>query len=212
MIMKEQVKKLVDQVYELEGLLLLDLHRENVTENISGLIRDKSGFISETIDALYPESFGEQETDEEPEAIAEPETVAEPEPLAEPELISEPEPITEQEPDEEEVTEIYEESHEDEQDEDTFYNLEEEDDRPVTPAPSFRPANRKPAPKFSINDKFLYIRELFNGSAVTFYDAIDRLPSFSDADEAQNYFIERLSLNPDDETSARFLEMVKSYY
>ena len=67
-------------------------------------------------------------------------------------------------------------------------------------------------PKFSLNDRFLYTRELFNGDANAFNSAIDKISTFERYEDAEVYFMKELSLDPSkSETHKVFLKMIKSF-
>ena len=204
MIMKEELKKILEQAYELEGLILLGLNREDGPADIARLISSKAEALSRAAATLKVE---EQEYNEEPESEETPELVEELESEEAPELVEELES--------EESLELSEDPEPGEEAEtsDFFYNLEDEDtEKPGEVKRPQRPERKKEAPKFSINDKFLFIRELFKGNAASFYDAMDRLSHFSNGAEAEDYFIERLHLDPDNPTAARFLNAIRNYY
>ena len=67
-------------------------------------------------------------------------------------------------------------------------------------------------PKFSLNDRFLYTRELFNGDASAFNTAIDKISTFERYGDAEAYFMKELALDPSkSETHKAFLKMIKSF-
>ena len=70
---------------------------------------------------------------------------------------------------------------------------------------------RKPPCAFSLNDRFLYIRELFGGSAKAFDDAMDVLSGMSDMREAEQYFYDECNLEPENATVADFMKSVSRY-
>lgn len=67
-------------------------------------------------------------------------------------------------------------------------------------------------PKFSLNDRFLYTRELFNGDANAFNEAIEKISTFERYGDAEAYFMKELALDPSkSETHKAFLKMIKSF-
>lgn len=75
--------------------------------------------------------------------------------------------------------------------------------------PSLRPALRR---LFPLNEIFLYRRELFNGSDVDFNASlriVEELPTYEDAED---YFINDLQWNRDDKNVTSFLDIIKKYY
>ena len=59
-----------------------------------------------------------------------------------------------------------------------------------------------------INDKFLMIRDLFNGNADTFEETIAALDQFSDLDEALLYLHENFEWNPNSDGAKRLMELL----
>lgn len=296
---KEEIKKLLEKAYELEGLLLLALHREEPPLELGILISQKCEEISTgAVDALsYSPTNTEPEPDESidhriedfepteslegenpeetvetgeteiPEEKAESEEPAEtieaeeagfseeeeidsdeekePENSEEEEFLENQDEIEEsEEPEEneEEDGEVIEDEEdndyrefdedenedidgvddegedmdeeEDEFDDGTFYTLEEEEPYQPKNKPdrSTDPVTARVAPKFSINDKFLFIREIFKGNASEFNEAIEKMRTLPNAQQAEEYYIENLKLDPDDPAAAHFLETVRTYF
>lgn len=72
------------------------------------------------------------------------------------------------------------------------------------------PARRKP--KYSLNDKFLYTRELFKGDAGAFNKAIDKISASANVEEAEKYLRDRLHITPEGgETAEAFVNMVRKF-
>ena len=125
----------------------------------------------------------------------------------------------------------------------TFYNLEDdEDDIPVRPRQSFKKygsdsANRnsrqygngfggrkegyhphdqgrkRKLPTFSLNDRFLFMREIFEGDASLFNTALNRIAAARSFEEAQDYLVGECGLNPDElDTDARFVAIIRDYF
>lgn len=63
-----------------------------------------------------------------------------------------------------------------------------------------------------LNDRFLYTKELFNGNAKKYNDALDILNNLSDLDEAMQYLNEHIEWNPEKDSFNRFLELVYRRY
>lgn len=63
-----------------------------------------------------------------------------------------------------------------------------------------------------INDKFQFIRELFEGNAEMFASVLDHLNSLSSFDEAYRYINEQFSWDEEDAVVMKFLELVNRRY
>lgn len=66
--------------------------------------------------------------------------------------------------------------------------------------------------KFSINDKYRFIREIFGNSAPAFNDAIEMVGSMRSLDEAYDYFLNELGWDADDEAVSDFLVIVANHF
>ena len=113
-----------------------------------------------------------------------------------------------------------------------FYSLDEEDEKndevdtqdteekkerpqPAEQKPKreFKTENKGKRPVFSLNDRFLYTRELFKGDASAFNEAINKITTFDNYEEAESYFTESLELDPErSETDKAFLKMIKAAF
>lgn len=62
---------------------------------------------------------------------------------------------------------------------------------------------------FTLNDKFRYIREVFGGNERDFNDTVAILADMDTFDDAREYLIGDMMLNPDAPAVADFLELVK---
>lgn len=159
--MKDRYKVLLEQAYELEGLLLLALKKEEVSDQLSALIERK---INE---------FGLRE-----------------------------EPI--EEPAQEKAVDSM-----------SYYNIEDDDEehRPQPERRRPRPEPRRGKPVFSLNDRFLFIREIFAGDAKTFNVVLNHIAGCSGFAEAEDYLMGEHGLNAEaNETHARFIEVISDYF
>lgn len=59
-----------------------------------------------------------------------------------------------------------------------------------------------------INDRFLMIRDLFDGDSVRYEAAIDRLETFDDLDDAMIYIGENYSWNPDGDATGMLVDLL----
>lgn len=60
-----------------------------------------------------------------------------------------------------------------------------------------------------LNDKFLMIRDLFDGDAERYEDTIDTLNEFDDLDECMIYIIENFAWNPDSEGAKLLVSLIE---
>ena len=235
--MNNRYESLLDTIYELEGLVHLALVRgDNAPKRILSLIREKidrlqdekavlySGIESQTSDSIIDEYIVEEES---PAEEADNEAVeqshsdknelnedapaeSEDEPAEENSDEygeSEEIPLTESiESDCGEVTQPQE-THENEEPDE-----EPEPDEDTLPAPPEVRKEKREAPRFSINDRFLYIREIFGGDDKAFAREMDRLDEFDDYDEAEQYFLEEYSLDLEAPPVQDFLAIIERYY
>lgn len=233
--MKDRYKSLLDKIYEIEGLLLLGLNREKVPEGLDALIVEKWNRLSNEIELAetHPQV---QETpvnaepsltvplEESPiippiEAEKENETenkVGE-DGSSEQHLTSEKTILKKSEKDS--VSEIAREintqvSTQIDESVGPFYALEDDDEEIVAVPPKKAGVKRydRKKPIFSLNDKFLFIRELFGGDASAFKAAVDKISFFKDFDEAEQYFLDDLQMDPENDTVDRFLEAISECF
>lgn len=99
-----------------------------------------------------------------------------------------------------------------------FYNLEDdEEDRAFTRHKNSQHNHgrhgAKRLPVFSLNDRFLFMREIFDDDAAVFNTALNRVASYRSFAEALDYLIGECGLNPDEsETDERFVGIIKDYF
>lgn len=178
----EKYKRLLDITYELEGLLLRALSGKEASPRLASLIEEK-------IKAMGKEG-------------------AElPAPAAK--VVSAEADSAKQE---EEKTLVK--SHDGFN---SFYALEDdEDERPALRQPRGERRqeckSKRGKPVFSLNDRFLFLRELFGGDAVAFNRALERIAASEEYEEASLYLENECGLNPEGETAAQFLEVIEAYF
>lgn len=71
---------------------------------------------------------------------------------------------------------------------------------------------KREKPKFCINDRFLFIRELFGGSAAEFDSAMEKVSMMGDFEEAEDYLIGERGLDPENENVVDLLEIMQQYF
>lgn len=175
---KEKYRKKLERAYELEGLLLLAMSKDEMPEGLESLIEKK---IEQLMKAeLEEEADGLSPAQETPRGEA---------PAEDGSLGG-----------------------------DAFYALEDDDDEVAVPSAEktaekgvINSGNGQPV--FSLNDRFLFIRELFDGDAATFSEAISRVSSFRGFDDAEAYLEGELGLSPEEsEEAGRFMEAIERYF
>ena len=67
-------------------------------------------------------------------------------------------------------------------------------------------------PVFSINDRFLYSRELFGGRVADFEAALKEVASMESFEEAEEYLTSEWGLDPESQTVADFLAVISNYF
>lgn len=186
---KEKYRNMLDLAFELEGLLNLALSREELPAELENLIDTK-------IRHLYAAGFPEvhpQELLEAPEKKT---------PAEEAQASKAPASGIADAP-ASEVSDVL---------PGPFYALTDDEDDSADEKPRRGERHRRKKPVFSLNDRFLFIRELFGGDAKSFNVALNFLAEADSAEEAETYLRAR-GINPDDrETDARFMEVVRAYY
>lgn len=223
---KKELRDILDTVYELEGLLCLATSREDMPENLLGLIAKKSKVLAyKTEHFLTPiPSEGEK-----PDSIYEggKETG-----------IYE---ITESEDEEnlkEELSDIFEYEYTDNNESE----FSEKKDFPevyshstneeLVEADLYQPeadlienninlskedlSENETAPRgklvFSINDKYRFKRELFANSALDFNTTLAVVASMENFEEAEDYFLNELQFDPSKGVVNDFLEIIRRYF
>lgn len=64
----------------------------------------------------------------------------------------------------------------------------------------------------TLNDKFLFKRELFGGNEAELNDTLELLASMHSFEEAEEYIYDDLQWNREDPTVADFMSIIKSYF
>lgn len=68
------------------------------------------------------------------------------------------------------------------------------------------------ASAFTINDKFRFIRELFNGSSAQFNATIEKVERMESLDQAYDYFLNDLEWDADKDAASDFLVIVANHF
>ena len=210
-----QLSEMLDKVYELEGLVMLALSRDDSRESIERLINVKIGELGSSADvsAIHPSgggfdfdaSYNLEEPEPEPAGAVEITASAPaPEPAVE---ITAPAPA----PAVEIPTPV-------------SVSAAAVETPVIAPAPQ-TPASvtqaETPAPArsgvagrlvFSINDRYRYRRELFGGNDAAFSDALSRVAAMDSYDEAEGYFLEDCQWDPERPEVVDFMGVLRKYF
>ena len=79
---------------------------------------------------------------------------------------------------------------------------------PMVAPPPFQQAKRDILSAFTINDRFLFQRELFNGDVQAFNDVIAQLQSLSTIDQVNDFLVKKMGWNLNNEVEQDFVRLV----
>lgn len=82
----------------------------------------------------------------------------------------------------------------------------------VTPVADLRPCRKPLIGCFSINDKFRFRRELFSGSDAMFRDSLSLFEAMEDLSEARSYIFDNLGCDPESPDVKSFISILERYY
>lgn len=161
----KRYRNILEKVYEVEGLLLLAMSKEETPEGLDSLIERR---IAELLEDEEAEQAQEEPT--------------------------------------------------------TYYAIEDEDEETVVPevprrerkrsggVPEMKRVVRK-LPVLSLNDRYLFLRELFGGDTIRFGEALNGVADCDTFGEARELLTEEYGLNPDtEEPDGRFLTIIEDYF
>lgn len=202
-----QLSEMLDKVYELEGLVMLALSRDDSRESIERLINVKIGELGSSTDvsAIHPSGGGfdfdasYNLEEPEPEAAVEiPAPAAAVEVAAPAPAVEIPAPVPVSAPAVEPPVIA---------------------PAPQTPAPANQAETPAPARSgvagrlvFSINDRYRYRRELFGGNDAAFSDALSRVAAMDSYDEAEGYFLDDCQWDPERPEVVDFMGVLRKYF
>ncbi len=192
--MSDKLKKLLESCLEIEGLISLMIVRDgHAISEAYELLKDKASRLKDDIELLHPQ-VREQQTlsPEETEIIIE--------------------------KNEESCSDCCEKNdpaahhpapgHNDEMPD--VIAAESNFDKPTTNDTAPKTTNDSISAIFSINDRFLFCRELFNSSKEEMDEALDVTSRMNSPEEIDDYFFNDLCLDPENETVRDFLTKLKS--
>lgn len=166
--MKAKYSELLNKLYEIEGLLLLAMQKDEVPESLKNLIEEKMSGVE----------------------------------WGSPKVAADAVPVEEMK-----IEEVVE----------PFYALEDEEETPsvrsAAPKEESHASKRRKLPVFSLNDRFLFLRELFNGDAVKFNGVLKKISTCADYEEAEKFLGADWGMKREGETTdARFLSIIEDYF
>lgn len=188
MIMTKEYKSLLDATHEFEGLLIEALGADKVEGELKEQIAEKAEVLSELLEIVGGRK--ENKPAEQPE-----QTVAEEAPVQLEEVPEQTIPVNE--------------------DAGAYYVMDDDEEEIASRPrrkPAFKPEGQRKKPVFSLNDRFLFIREIFGGDASKFNIVLDRLADFGEYEAAEEYLLKEYKLDREKENDSRFLEIVRAYY
>lgn len=214
---KKNLNQLLDNVYELEGLLHLAIARDDCPEIIPSLIANKAHEVA--LLAKEAAETGSNEDNVEKDALnKEPEKVV-------------PEPITVV-PDHANVEEIPATIAPAPENPASDYAAAIPGPVRVVSTPGAATVGKdtvmkksEPLPPvgvsatgprgrlvFTINDRYRFKRDLFGGSDANFNTTLALVASMDSFEEAEDYFLNDLQFNPQRQETIDFLEIIKNYF
>lgn len=188
--MKNNVDTLLTHVYEIEGLLLvMQRHQQEVPQ----LVIDR---LKEAVNQLHDEA---QLIENEPSPSTPVTEVAE-----QPAM-----PVTAQEPAPEPVKKEPAQAPEHVEAEETTAPAEpQEVTTPAVKAAEEKHEQHDVTAAFSINDRFLFLRELFDGNSQQFNDAIGVIQRMSNIDQVQQFVTDVLQLDSSNDIVKEFIRLI----
>ena len=228
-------------VYELEGLLLLAQERgDDAAPLLLATLKDKANQVAMLADMIGESPVVQEvETEDEPtfdELQAETEHEIEPEAEIEPIAVEEPEPVVEETPSDDSDDDF--EVAEDEEYDVCEVEVEEEEDVEVqtqtqtqthtqtqtqtqTQIQTQTTTTKQDTPKvrqwnlrqkFSLNEQYRFMRELFGNDKVEMKETLDLVQAMNSFDEATDYFYNDLGWDANSEEVQDFMEIIRKYF
>lgn len=230
--MNDSLKLLLEQVYELEGLLhVVDNHGSETDKYVFELIHKKADAIAEMSKLVTCENFAPSVTDHiQDSELIKPTETSGPTPLTvdqDEDKIGETEndvdnlshKETEVKPNSEQIDddivddEEYDSENGFEIDEDDVEEGSEEDDETLTVDEVLRRKRSSDLHKaFSLNDRFRYRRELFANNDVEMNDTLNLVETMQSFAEAEEFFYGDLEWDRESPEVVDFMEVIKNYF
>lgn len=194
--MKNNVDTLLTHVYEIEGLLLvMQRHQQEVPQLVIDRLKEAVNQLHDEAQLIENESSPGVPVTEVAEQPAMPVTTQEPapEPIKE-EPAQAPEPVEAPKPVEAEET--------------TAPAEPQEVTAPTVNAAEKQHKQHDVTAAFSINDRFLFLRELFDGNSQQFNDAIGVIQRMSNIDQVQQFVTDVLQLDSSNDIVKEFIRLI----
>ena len=210
--MNPAIDKLLSQVYELEGLLLvIERHRGDVSPFIYEMIQKKAERIGELAPLCIPESKEETPVVQIPVENVSEEYVEDVQEEPQTEDFENQEEMCEVDDVEVTITEA-DESADDE--EETFEGFEEEsEEEPIKLDEALQRSLSKDLSRaFSLNDRFRYRRELFSNSEVEMRNTLNIVEAMQSYAEAEDYFYGDLEWDSESPEVKDFMVIIKNHF
>lgn len=188
--MKNNVDTLLTHVYEIEGLLLvMQRHQQEVPQLVIDRLKEAVNQLHDEAQLIENESSPGVPVTEVAEQPAMPVTAQEPapEPIKE-EPAQAPEPV--------------------EAEETTAPAEPQEVTAPAVKAAEEKHEQHDVTAAFSINDRFLFLRELFDGNSQQFNDAIGVIQRMSNIDQVQQFVTDVLQLDSSNDIVKEFIRLI----
>lgn len=211
--MNPAIDKLLSQVYELEGLLLvIERHRGDVSPFIYEMIQKKAERIGELAPLCIPESKEETPVVQIPVENVSEEYVEDVQEEPQTEDFENQEEMCEPEDVEVTITETVESADDEEE---TFEGFEEEpeEDEPIKLDEALQRSLSKDLSRaFSLNDRFRYRRELFSNSEVEMRNTLNIVEAMQSYAEAEDYFYGDLEWDSESPEVKDFMVIIKNHF
>lgn len=202
---KEKLNQLLDSIYELEGLVHLALNRDDNPEHLSELIKKKGEELS--LYASHVVTRQQAHPQELPQQSAMPHGVKQMESIEETPLYVVDNFIE----DDVKVSNVVEDDIKPAVDA-VFSALQDPDIIDIDEENMQIPKEPRGKLVFSVNDRYLFKRELFGNSDADFNNTLSLVASMENYDEAEDYFLGEMQWDPKKQEVVDFLEIIKRYF
>lgn len=188
--MKNNVDTLLTHVYEIEGLLLvMQRHQQEVPQLVIDRLKEAVNQLHDEAQLIENESSPGVPVTEVAEQPAMPVTAQEPAPEpVKKEPAQAPEPV--------------------EAEETTAPAEPQEATAPAVKTAEKQHKQHDVTAAFSINDRFLFLRELFDGNSQQFNDAIGVIQRMSNIDQVQQFVTDVLQLDSSNDIVKEFIRLI----
>lgn len=128
---------------------------------------------------------------------------------------AEEEELTEEKSEESDMSDLSEHAYSDEDDDILLATSEEEEieeEAEETPKPKKEKRQVKLKSAFSLNDRYLYARELFEGNMKMFDSTLEFLEGIEEYSIVEDYFYSELEWDPENRHVASFMDILRPYF